>query len=203
MAEGLRGSLLLLVLSGAMASGAFAAQYPVQLSAQDRQSLSVAACAADGAQGAERIQATTTKRGSASIEAIVQCHSHRSLGKLPVARHSTCHNRSGTWACAKSHDAVLVTIRDTTVVTVVAQGIELATAADVVARASKMTYPPFTEQAWPIFTGSCSVGLVPSPGRAGLTRYAIDCTGGKVEMNRLCWKEGCRHFNVSGERAAP
>jgi hypothetical protein len=199
----MKARLVLLALLGAVMNGALAAQYPVQLSAVDREAITAAACAAAGAKGAEHITATTTKRGSASIEATVQCQSHRSVGKLPVASHFTCHNRAGTWACAKGHDAVRVPIREKIVVTVVAHGLALGTAADVVARASKMTYPPFTEQAWPIFTGTCSVGVVASPGRDGLTRYAIDCTGGKVEMNRLCWKEGCRHFNVSGERAAP
>ncbi len=120
-----------------------------------------------------------------------------------MAHHSTCHNRKGAWVCAKGQETVRVTVREKTVVTVVARGMELATAADAVARASKMTYPPFTEQAWPIFKGTCSVGVVPSPGRDGLTRFAIECTGGKVELNRLCWKEGCRYFNVSGDRAAP
>jgi hypothetical protein len=132
----------------------------------------------------------------------VQCRSHRTEGKIRVAHHSTCHNRAGKWTCASGYDSLQVTVRDT-VVAVVARGIEPAAAADAVTRASEMTYPPFTEQAWPIFKGTCSVGVVPSPGYQGLTRFAIDCTGGKVEMHRLCWKEGCRHFIVSGDRAAP
>jgi hypothetical protein len=195
--------LVLLALLGAVANGALAAQYPVQLSVADRESITAAACAAAGTKGAERIDATTTKRDSASINATVHCQSHRTLNKLPVAHHSTCHNRTGTWVCAKGHETVRVTIREKTAVTVTARGIDLATAADAVTRASKMTYPPFTEQAWPIFKGTCSVGTAPSPGRDGLTRFPIECTGGKVELNRLCWKEGCRYFNVSGDRIAP
>jgi uncharacterized cupin superfamily protein len=193
----------ILVTFSAMPAVLFAAQaYPVKLSAQDRELITAAACPEAGAKGAELIEATTAKRGSTSIDATVQCRSHRSQAAVPVAHHSSCHNRAGKWSCAAGYDALQVTIRKETVA-VVAGDVQPAVAVDVVTRASKMTYPPFTEPAWPIFKGTCSVGIVPSPGRAGLTRYAIDCTGGKVELNKLCWKEGCTHFNVSGDRARP
>jgi hypothetical protein len=162
-----------------------------------------AACTGVGANGAERIEATTTRRGSTNVDATVQCRAHRSEAAMPVAHHSSCHNRAGKWTCDKGYDSLQVTIRGKTIVAVVARGIQPAAAVDAVTRASKMTYPPFTEPAWPIFKGTCSVGVVPSPGRKGLTRFAIDCTGGQVELNKLCWKEGCRHFIVSGDRARP
>jgi hypothetical protein len=191
------------VISGAVPC-AFAAQAnPVQLSSMDRESIAAAACTVPGARAAERIDATTAKRGSTSIDATVQCQPHRSIGKSPVARHSTCHNRPGTWVCGKGHEAAQVIVHEKASVMVVPSGIELAAAVDVVERSSKMTYPPFTELAWPLFKGTCTVGQLPTAGREGLTRFSIECTGGKLEMHRLCWKEGCRHFNVSGDRARP
>lgn len=203
-----RYTALLLLACIFVQGHAIAAQaYPVQLSSADRGSITTAACMAAGDKGAERITATTTQRGSSRIEATVQCRPHRSEGTIPVAHRTTCHNRSGPWVCAKGQDAAQVTIRedtdDRTVVTVLARGITLAAAADAVSRSSKMTYPPFTEQAWPLFKGSCSVGVIPSPDREGLTRFAIDCSGGQLVMHKLCWKEGCRHFNVSGEMRSP
>jgi hypothetical protein len=192
---------MLLVTFSAMPAAVLAAQsHPVKLSAQDQALIAAAACTDAGANGAERIDATTSKRGSTHVDATVQCRAHRTEGTVPVAHLSSCHNRLGKWTCTAGHDALQVTIRKETV-WVVARGVQPAVAVDVVTRASKMTYPPFTEPAWPIFTGTCSVGVVPSPGRAGLTRFAIECNGGKVELNKLCWKEGCRHYNVSGDRA--
>jgi hypothetical protein len=192
----------LLLACSAMAAAAMAAQpRPVKLSAQDRSLLVAAACASMGAKDAEHIAATTGARGATSIEARVQCRPHRSEAALPVAHLATCHNRAGKWSCA-GQDALRTTVRDATV-WVVARDIPASVAVDVVSRASKMTYPPFTEPAWPIFQGTCSVGVIPSPNRAGLTRYAIECAGGTLEMDKLCWKEGCTHFNASGDRARP
>lgn len=191
----------ILVACNCLPAGALAAQaYPVKLSARDQQLIAAAACSDAGATGAERIEATTAKRGATSMDATVQCRAHRIEAAMPVAHHSSCHNRAGKWTCAAGYDALQVVIRKETV-SVVARGIQPAVAVDVVTRASGMTYPPFTEPAWPIFKGTCAVGIVPSPGRAGLTRYAIDCSGGTLEMNKLCWKEGCTHFNVAGDRA--
>lgn len=192
-----------LLACSALAAGASPPQKPAsKLSTRDRQLVIAAACSSVGVSGKERVEPRVAGADAAAgPEASVLCQSHRQEAALPVAHYAICQKRAGKWNCGQNYEAVQVPVGKSTV-GVVATGIATSAAVDAVTRASKMKAPPFSEPALPLFKGVCFVGVVPSPGYEGRTRYTITCDSAVLEFHRLCWKEGCRHFIVSATRQA-
>jgi hypothetical protein len=195
--------LLLLILFALPAGSAHAAAiktYRVQLATRDAQQVGALACARIASSGAERLEASTPRRGSAQVDVAVLCKPHRPEGTTPVARRTTCSNRTGQWKCEPGVDAMLVTLRPQQVVAVIPEGINAPIAVTLVTEANKLTVPPFQNPASWLMNGVCTVSKSSPQEFKGATHFSIDCTGGRLAITRDCWGEKCRYFITAGEK---
>jgi hypothetical protein len=200
--------LALLFLSAttavAAATAQVAATFPVQLSRQDRGAITRTVCSDAAAPEAERIHASTTKRGAATVQVEVQCRPHRMDGPFPIARRASCSNRTGQWRCDDAHEAAQapVPLTDDPVV-VIPVGLTPRAAAEIVVETSQLLAPPFSEPGRWYYGGECRVGKSSAPAKRGIEPFDLQCKNGRLAVSRYCTNGRCNYFIVSGSRGAP
>jgi ribosomal protein L11 len=192
--------LILFALPAGSADAAMAKTYRVQLATRDAQQVGALACAGIASGAAERLEASTLRRGSAQVSVEVQCKSHRVEGATPVAHRTTCSNRTGQWQCEPGVDAMLMTLRPQQVVAVIPDGINAPVAITLVTEANKLTVPPFQNPASWLMVDTCKVSKGAQQEFKGAAHFSIDCTGGRLAITRDCWGEKCRYFITAGEK---
>lgn len=190
-----RVALLLwgLLQGGAVAGEPAAPAQAVGLSSRDTALIIRAACTQDGATGADRIEGTR-QRGSRSIHVEVECKPHSTAHSLPVAHHTTCDNTQGAWRCDPGRQALLVTLPDQTTLPVLADGVDLRAAVQVINEAAKLTIRPFYRPAVKVMKGKCTVSETRTSSSNNMDSFQIRCGQTLIVLTRDCWDGQCRYF---------
>jgi hypothetical protein len=197
-----RLGLLLLVLcslpAGMVGATTLIKTYPVNLSVRDKALVTAAACGSVGVAAAEHLDAYTMVEGSTRISIDVRCKQHTTVGSFPVLRYSSCDNAKGTWRCNSSYDAIHVTLPDSRVLPVVADGVTALLAIEIITEATKLQVPPFHTPATHLMHGECSVSPQPDSPSPEMKLFKIICGTSGMLLTKHCWDKGCRYFISQG-----
>lgn len=172
--------------------------FAVGLSSRDQAAVGRIACLDKGSPGVAQLDAWTTTRGSRQMQIDVTCEPHRTEESLPVARFTRCTNRAGAWHCDEGFEALQMTLRDSSVVSVVPEGVTPRTAIELMAKAATQTVPPFHGPAIKFLGDTCTVRQESTAAFKGAVNFTIDCTKGRLAMTRDCWEKTCRFFITGG-----
>ncbi len=172
--------------------------FAVGLSSRDQAAIGQIACLDKGSPGVSQLDAWTSTKGSRQLQIDVKCEPHRTEESLPVARFTRCANRAGAWSCDEGYEALQMTLRNSSVVSVVPQGVTPRTAIELVAKAATQTVPPFHGPAIKFLSDTCTVRQESTAAFKGAVNFTIDCTHGKLAMTRDCWEKTCRFFITGG-----
>jgi hypothetical protein len=172
--------------------------FAIGLSSRDQAAVGRIACLDKGSPGVAQLDAWTTTRGSRHMQIDVTCEPHRTEESLPVARFTRCTNRAGEWHCDEGLEAIQMTLRDSSVVSVVPEGVTPRTAIELMAKAATQTVPPFHGPAIKFLGDTCTVRQESTAAFRGAVNFTIDCTKGRLAMTRDCWEKTCRFFITGG-----
>lgn len=178
-------------LAGMALSASLGAATPapeITLSAQEQKAMAGAACGAAG------LDAATPRSTRAGVAASVRCRSHAKDGEVPVAKVAQCEKKGAAWKCAPARDALLVTLFDDSVLSVVAEGVRAVEAVQVVDTVAGMSVPPFQNGAIDVMKDECTLRQLPERLFKGATHFKLDCIPATIDLTRDCWDGKCRFF---------
>jgi len=175
-----------MVLSASLGAAAPAAK--ITLSAQEQKVMAGAACGAAG------LDAATPRSTRTGVSASVRCRSHAKDGEVPVAKVAQCEKKGAAWKCAPARDALLVTLFDDSVLSVVAEGVRAVEAVQVVDTVAGMSVPPFQNGAIDVMKDECTLRQLPERLFKGATHFKLDCIPATIDLTRDCWDGKCRFF---------
>jgi hypothetical protein len=193
-------TLLLSVLCGLSAGTASAATltFPVKLAQRDQAMVTAAACSGVGVAAAERLHAYTAKKGSDRITVEVYCKPHAKAGTFPLLRFNTCRNGAAAWRCDAGLDAVQMTLPDSRLLPVIADGVAPQLAIEIITEGTKLQVPPFHTPATLLMRGACRVSPHPTSPSPEMKLFDIACENSTMLLTKHCWKTGCRYFISEG-----
>jgi hypothetical protein len=169
----------------------------VRLSTLDTRLVVERSCKRIGASAAEQVGAFTRKSGSKAIHVRIVCKPHAIEESFPVVHFASCDNKLGIWRC-NGFDALQVKMPDSSILSVIPDGVVARTAVEVVFEAAKLTVPPRQDPALPYLRQKCWV-KAPAMQPDGTEHFDVDCSGSSVVVKRLCSDGPCHYTIVSGE----